>query len=395
MDTATAAWGRSGLAALTGHADGPPDFSRAAVLAHAQGMADAYRDRTGGALDAATLLAGRAGLLGLTRQGRTSAGGATKLFEARDAWCALTLSREDDVAAVPALVEAAEAPDPWMSVLEWARGRPAAEVVDRARLLGLPAARLGECHASPQVTRDIGARAGPRRPADLLVVDLSAMWAGPLCGQLLGRAGATVVKVETRSRPDGTRSGNRAFFDWMNAGKLCYAADFDAPARLRALLEVADVVVEGSRPQALRRRGLGPDDVVGRPGRVWLRVTGHGAEAERAGHVAFGDDAAVAGGLVGAASDGPVFCADAIADPLTGLHATLAVLTALERGGGVVIDVAMAGMAAEYARLACAPSAGTAEVRAPEPPPRSAPASALGADNRRVDLLIEERLGSC
>lgn len=48
------------------------------------------------------------------------------------------------------------------------------------------------------------------------------MWAGPLCGQLLARAGATVVKVESPRRPDGTRAGNRAFFNWMNAQKLSY-----------------------------------------------------------------------------------------------------------------------------------------------------------------------------
>ncbi len=57
------------------------------------------------AVDAASLLAGRAGLLGLTRGGRVSAGGATRLLAARDGWCAITLSRPDDVAAVPALLQ--------------------------------------------------------------------------------------------------------------------------------------------------------------------------------------------------------------------------------------------------------------------------------------------------
>ena len=87
------------------------------------------------------------------------------------------------------------------------------------------------------------------------------MWAGPLCGQLLARAGATVVKVESARRPDGTRAGAPAFFDWMNAGKLSYAVDFDERPELRELLAVADVVIEGSRPAALQRRGLGPQDV--------------------------------------------------------------------------------------------------------------------------------------
>ncbi|MGB3895073.1 MAG: CoA transferase, partial [Mycolicibacter sinensis] len=55
-----AAWGASGLAWLTGAQDGPPDFSRAAVLLRAGEAVD----RLGLGVDAATLLAGRAGLRG-------------------------------------------------------------------------------------------------------------------------------------------------------------------------------------------------------------------------------------------------------------------------------------------------------------------------------------------
>ena len=64
------------------------------------------------------------------------------------------------------------------------------------------------------------------------------------------------------------------------------------------------MVIESSRPAGLTRRGLGPDDIAARDGRVWLRITGHGADGERADRVAFGDDAAVAGGLVGTAATG-------------------------------------------------------------------------------------------
>jgi crotonobetainyl-CoA:carnitine CoA-transferase CaiB-like acyl-CoA transferase len=119
------------------------------------------------------------------------------------------------------------------------------------------------------------------------------MWAGPPCGQLLARAGATVVKVEPSRRPDGTRSGPSAFFDWMNRGKLSYTVDFDDPAGLRGLLAAADVVIESSRSASLAHRGLGPAGIARRDGRVWLRITGHGADGERANWVAFGDDAAI------------------------------------------------------------------------------------------------------
>ncbi len=191
----------------------------------------------------------------------------------------------------------------------------------------------------------------PRPLAGLLVADLTSMWAGPLCGQLLARAGAVVVKVESPARPDGTRGGDPRFFDWMNGGKLCYSVDFDRDrARLAALLAAADVVLEGSRPAALVRRGLGP------AGHVPPAPDGCGCgspatapmpgSAER---VAFGDDAAVAGGLVGYDGAGPAFVGDAIADPLTGLEAAAAVRASVGRGGGELIEVAMAAVAASYA----------------------------------------------
>jgi hypothetical protein len=385
-------WGASGLAYLTGHPSGAPDFSRAGMLAAARSTADELHRHLGVTVNVADVLAGRAALLGLSRRGRISAGGATRLIPAADGWWALTLSRPDDVDAVPALVESAEQQeDPWSAVEPWAAGRPAADVVERARLLGLPAARLEEAAAAEPAVRRVGGAAAPRVLSDLLVVDLSSMWAGPLCGQLLRRAGATVVKVETTARPDGTRAGSPAFFDWMNTGKLCYVADFTDDGPLRALLEAADVVIESSRPSALHRRGLGADDVTARAGRVWARITGHGAGGECATWTGFGDDAAVAGGLVGRSSDGPVFCGDAIADPLTGMHAALAVAESLARGGGEIIDVAMAAVAATYAALPETRGGGDCPAlvpAAPDPHPR---ASDLGADHRLVERLIAER----
>jgi crotonobetainyl-CoA:carnitine CoA-transferase CaiB-like acyl-CoA transferase len=217
------------------------------------------------------------------------------------------------------------------------------------------------------------------------------MWAGPLCGQLLCRAGASVVKVESTARPDGTRTGSPAFFDWMNGGKFCYAADFDDSDRLRALIEAADVVIESSRPSALHQRGLGADDVAGRDGRVWVRITGHGADDERANWTAFGDDAAVAGGLVGRSSEGPVFCGDAIGDPLTGMHAALAVAQSLSRGGGEVLDVAMAAVTATYAALPEYSDDGDCPAMVPVAPGPQPPAAGLGADNGVVERLIAER----
>lgn len=381
-------WGSSGLAYLTGLPDGPPDFSRANVLTHAQRVAAAVAERWGIPVDAAGLLAGRAALLGLTRGGRVSAGGATRLLGAADGWCAITLSRPDDVAAVPALVQTDEAAcDLWPTLQRWAATQPLCAIVERATLLDIPAAGLGEAAAAAPRTRPRGGRGPARDVAGLLVADLSSMWAGPLCGQLLARAGATVVKVESPDRPDGTRGGNRAFLDWMNGQKLSYCVDFDGQAdELRELLTAADVVIEGSRPAALTRRRLGPDDVEPGRGRIWLRINGYDDARP-----AFGDDAAVGGGLVGVAADGPVFCGDAIADPLTGLEATRAVAASLGRGGGELIEVSMAAVAAGYAALPTQPSVANLPAPPPPVPPPSRPAARLGADNAAVRRIVAER----
>ena len=359
-----------------------------AVLTRARRAADAFQALTGVETDSVELLTGRAALLGLTPPGRISAGGATHLMRSSDEWCALTLSRQDDVDAVPALLESdAVADDPWPAVQQWVATNTPADITSRARLLGLPVAALGEtAPAPPRITR-LGNPAAPRTPAELLVADLSSMWAGPLCGQLLARAGATVVKVETLARPNGTRAGPPKFFDWMNSEKLSYAVDFDKPAGLRRLLKAADIVIESSRPAALLHRGLSP---MPRDGRVWLRITGHGADGERANWVAFGDDAAASGGLVSGTSE-PQFCGDAIADPLTGLHAAQHVAESLSRGGGELIELSMAAVAATYAQ-----DDRTVETSCAATPAIASRAPALGADNAAVErLLAERRLASC
>jgi hypothetical protein len=382
-------WAASGLAWLTGPSDGAPDFSRAAVLVEARQVTTDIAGLLGVEVDAATVLAGRAAIMNLRRRGRISAGGATRLLATADGWCALALPRADDAAALPALMEVdAVTGDAWTALSHWAATRSTEAVVARAQLLDIAAAALGEAGAEPPAVRVCGGSAGPRRPDGLLVADLSSLWAGPLCAQVLALAGAVVVKVESPSRPDGTRSGEPAFYDWMNFGKLSYCLDFDSENEaLHRLLDAADIVIEGSRPAALRRRGLSAGDLAGRKGRIWLRISGYRDQPDRP---AFGDDAAVAGGLVGGSADGPVFCGDAIADPLTGLEAARAVGESLRRGGGEVVEVSMAQVAARYAALTQSPDS-DAPAESPTLPPAVPSASPLGADNAAVQHLVSER----
>lgn len=395
MDAA-ARWGASGLAWLTGRPDGPADFSRAGILLRAGQVVDHLRTTAGVTADAETLLTGRAALLGLTRGGRASAGGASRLLGAADGWWATTLSRRDDIEAVPALVQADTPGEPWSVLAGWAAGRSVTDVVERARLLDLPAAALGETAAAEPSIRRIGQPGPARGPRGALVADLTSMWAGPLCGQLLAQAGATVIKVESHSRPDGTRSGANAFFDWMNGGKLSCAVDFDRDIEfLRELIGAADVVLEASRPAALARRGLGPFDVAPRPGRVWLQITAHGTDPGCRNRAGFGDDTAVSGGLVGRDDDDPVFCADAIADPLAGMEAAAAVVDSLARGGAELITFSLAALAATYAALPRYPVTAQYPALPPRRPHVDAVGPPLGAHDGLVRQLLTEAARPC
>jgi hypothetical protein len=102
--------------------------------------------------------------------------------------------------------------------------------------------------------------------------------------------------------------------------------------------------------------------------------------------VAFGDDAAAAGGLVMRADTGPMFCADAIADPFTGLLAAATVLDALSAGRAGVHELALATTAAHLAAGIRRGSEVVAAVEAVPPRARSprGRAVALGADTGAV-----------
>ncbi len=147
------------------------------------------------------------------------------------------------------------------------------------------------------------------------------------------------------------------------------ALDFGSAAgraSLRALVERADIVVESARPRALAQLGIDAAELVeSRPGLSWISITGYGRSEPNAHWVAFGDDAAVAAGLATATGDPagpPLFCGDAIADPLTGLHAALAAQASFLGGGGRLLDLSLRDVAAHA--LTFDPNAPMAALRA-------------------------------
>src|SRR5690348_2222986 len=107
------------------------------------------------------------------------------------------------------------------------------------------------------------------------VLDLTRVLAGPLCTMMLGDLGADVIKVERPGSGDETRgwgppfdeNGESAYYLSANGNKLSVAMDLDADvdrALLQQLLSEADVVVDNFRSGTLERRGLDPQELLGR-----------------------------------------------------------------------------------------------------------------------------------
>lgn len=318
-------------------------------------------------LDGATLLCERAVIGRMAIPGRIAAGGGCRLFDATDDTVALNLSRPADRELLPALLEAGDlnTQDDAAIAARIARS-DAGALVARGRTLGLAIAAEHErlpslVHPQVELVRGLPAASRPAHPTPSAprVVDLSALWAGPLAAHLLWLAGADVVKVESRRRPDSLRGSDPAFYALLNQGKASVALDFnDASDRhaLLSLIAASDIVIEAARPRALLQLGIDAARLVRSiPGLVWVTITAHGAEDEAAGWVGFGDDCGVAAGLSAAlrsASGRTGFVGDAIGDPLTGIFAALAAWEAWVSRRGGRIGLAMSHIVASCLREA-------------------------------------------
>ena len=298
-------------------------------------------------VDAAEML-DRGTELVLRPPGLWSANRSARMLQAANGWLAVNLPRRDDLELLPAWLEREVEGDPWRTLTVAARSKECTELRDRARLLGLPVSIVGE--VAPLQIPVRMQRLGEKRyrVESLRVVDLTSMWAGPLCAALLGECGAAVTRYEARHRPDPTRDAAPDFYQRLNGAKQRVLIDFvseEGRATLARAIADADVVVTSARERALAALGLRPEPFfASNPGLVWVAITGHGWASDR---VAFGDDAAAAGGLVRWTAGGaPRFIGDAVADPLAGMAAAAAAMGALAAGGGVLVDVSLAGVAA-------------------------------------------------
>ncbi len=336
-------WAKSGLMGLSGPEHGPPAVASGLWVERLDGVVNDIAGLRGEALraDAAGFLGERAALVGRTRRGPVSVGGACRMVAAADGVLAVSLARTSDTEAVPAWLEIGDlaGDDVWSAVAAGVREKPVAQLVERANWLGLA---VGEAvRPSPPTEPWSLTDAGPAGIGRNLVLDVSSLWAGPLCASLLGDFGFEVVKVEAPGRPDGARYGSSAFYERLNQGKKDTVIDLgseDGRRRFLDLCRQAAVVVDGLRPRVWANWGIDRLEMAGSFGLVWVSITGHGDD-----RAAFGDDAAVSGGLWLEVPDGglPWFVGDAAADPVAGLVACRAAAEAVAASRAGLVDVSM------------------------------------------------------
>ena len=204
----------------------------------------------------------------------------------------------------------------------------------------------------------------------LRVLDLSRVLAGPWCAQTLADFGADVIKIERPGTGDDTRhwgppylkaangedTHDAAYYLAANRNKRSVTVDISTAEGQRIIRELAaksDVVLENYKVGQLARYGLDYASLKAvKPDLIYCSVTGFGQTgpyAPRAGYdfivQGIGGVMSLTGERDGEPGAGPQKAGIAIADLMTGMYATVAVLTALAHrdrtGEGQHIDMAL------------------------------------------------------
>ncbi len=243
-------------------------------------------------------------------------------------------------------------------------------------------------HPHPAATPGPAPDAGTPPLAGIRVVDLSQFLPGPMLTLMMADQGAEVIKVEP---PGGDparamapfEAGQSVWFRNLNRGKRAERLDLKSEAgraRLWALVEAADVLVEGFRPGVMARLGFGFDACAARnPRLVYCSISAFGQTGALAHHPAHDMAVQALTGFL-SVNDGPdgtpVVPGVPSADMAAGLTALSAVLMALigraRTGRGEHIDCAMFDALLPWS----AHIAGSALMGGP--PPRSASQRSLG-----------------
>ena len=190
--------------------------------------------------------------------------------------------------------------------------------------------------------------------ADLRVLDISTVLAGPNCARYLADFGAEVIKVEQAGKGDSLRGmawrdprdGSGLWWKLVNRNKRMISLDLKADedkALFLRLVDGANVLVENFRPGTLERLGLSPDTLLKRNDKlVIVRVTGFGQTgpyASRPGFASIAESMAGLSAISGDPDGPPMLPPIALTDEVTGIAAAFAALVAVHSGVGQVVDV--------------------------------------------------------
>ncbi|NKC34012.1 CaiB/BaiF CoA transferase family protein [Falsiroseomonas selenitidurans] len=202
------------------------------------------------------------------------------------------------------------------------------------------------------------------------VLDMTRVFAGPFCAQMLGDFGAEVVKIEQpgsgddvrrmgfrKAGEDGAPVGETSSFLAMNRNKRSIALDIAKPegaALLRAMAAQADVFIENFKTGGLRKYGLDFASLAEvNPRLVYCSITGFGQSGPYAALPGYDPIFQAMSGLMsvtgvaeGEAGAGPAVVGYSVSDINAGLYATIAILAALHHrdtvsGRGQHIDLAL------------------------------------------------------
>ena len=195
--------------------------------------------------------------------------------------------------------------------------------------------------------------------ADLRVVEMGQLLAGPFAGQLLGDLGAEVIKLESPGTGDPMRQWGRE----QSAGKslwwpvvarnkksvTCNLRDPAGQQLARQLIERADIVIENFRPGTMERWGLGFDRLrEHNPGLIMVRVTGYGQSGPYSPRAGYGSIGEAMGGIryvTGDPDHAPARAGISLGDSLAAVFATIGTLAAVHHrantGRGQMVDSAI------------------------------------------------------
>ena len=191
--------------------------------------------------------------------------------------------------------------------------------------------------------------------ADVRVLELGQLIAGPFCGQLLGDMGAEVIKLEPPGVGDAMRDWGRGLPVWWSViarNKKSATLNLREPRGqqlLRDLVKHADILIENFRPGTMEKWGLGYDalSAINR-GLIMVRVSGFGQTgpyAERAGYGSVGEAMGGIRYIAGDPDRPPVRTGLSIGDSLAATFACMGSLAALHHratsGVGQVVDSAI------------------------------------------------------